>query len=386
MMDRLGIALATTLPLAMTTLTSAQGGDDPDHCTPIVLGEVVQGTTDGYTDVSDEVCPYTGSTSPDVYYCYAPTADHHLTVSLCESDYDTKVYVYDADLELIVNALGETSCNDDACSSAMGGQFRSLLTCVPVEAGATYYVVVDGWNGASGAYTLELDVTTPDELCLPDEPCAPLECPPDGVDEGETCVPGAPDDFNGGCDAPSGAAFSPIACGTTVCGETWLTPGTRDGDWYSVTTAARSSLSWAVIAEFDMIIARADNGGVDDCAAAGGFAELLIAADPCDLRAIDPPPLDPGTYWFYVAPNFTGAIACGADGGRYLATLSCVDEDPPCPSDLDGDGATAFGDLLLLLLGWGPCPPDCPGDLDGDEAVAFGDLLLLLLAWGPCPG
>ncbi len=58
-----------------------------------------------------------------------------------------------------------------------------------------------------------------------------------------------------------------------------------------------------------------------------------------------------------------------------------------CPEDLDGDGAVAFGDLILVLSAWGACPVEgaCPEDLDGDGDVAFSDLLILLAAWGPCP-
>ena len=53
----------------------------------------------------------------------------------------------------------------------------------------------------------------------------------------------------------------------------------------------------------------------------------------------------------------------------------------PCPTDLDGSGATGFDDLLLVLTQYGG-----PGsaDLDGSGAVGFSDLLLLLAAWGPC--
>lgn len=58
-----------------------------------------------------------------------------------------------------------------------------------------------------------------------------------------------------------------------------------------------------------------------------------------------------------------------------------------CPSDLDGDGAVGFGDVIAILSTWGPCnhPTDCPEDLDGDGMIGFSDLLLILGEWGPCP-
>jgi len=55
----------------------------------------------------------------------------------------------------------------------------------------------------------------------------------------------------------------------------------------------------------------------------------------------------------------------------------------PC-TNLDGDNATGFSDLLELLAFWGPCA-GCPADLDGSGIVDFSDLLELLASWGPCP-
>lgn len=82
---------------------------------------------------------------------------------------------------------------------------------------------------------------------------------------------------------------------------------------------------------------------------------------------------------------FTGDLVAPQAGGL-LQPAGVLFVDAACPTDLDDDGATAFGDLLALLAEFGPCPVGgaCPGDLDGDGAVAFGDLLMLLAAWGPC--
>jgi hypothetical protein len=57
--------------------------------------------------------------------------------------------------------------------------------------------------------------------------------------------------------------------------------------------------------------------------------------------------------------------------------------------DLDGDETVGFGDLLIVLAEWGPCPEPCvpltcPADLDRSCAVDFGDLLLVLSGW--CEG
>lgn len=55
-----------------------------------------------------------------------------------------------------------------------------------------------------------------------------------------------------------------------------------------------------------------------------------------------------------------------------------------CETDLDGSGATAVPDLLVMLGQWGSCA-GCPGDLNDDGMVDVVDLLELLGAWGPCP-
>ena len=58
---------------------------------------------------------------------------------------------------------------------------------------------------------------------------------------------------------------------------------------------------------------------------------------------------------------------------------------PPCPTDLNGDGATGTADLLDLLAAWGFKEPGHPADFNGDNFVGTADLLILLGNWGPCP-
>jgi hypothetical protein len=59
---------------------------------------------------------------------------------------------------------------------------------------------------------------------------------------------------------------------------------------------------------------------------------------------------------------------------------------PPCPADLNGDGAVNGDDLGGLLGAWGPCPgAACPADLNSDAIVNGDDLGALLSAWGACP-
>ncbi|MCP3903936.1 MAG: hypothetical protein GY715_09910 [Planctomycetes bacterium] len=68
---------------------------------------------------------------------------------------------------------------------------------------------------------------------------------------------------------------------------------------------------------------------------------------------------------------------------RDLNENGIPDECEP-PEDLDGDGDVDFGDILVLISMWGPCPPlpePCPADLNGNGIVDFGDILLIIGAW-----
>jgi len=73
--------------------------------------------------------------------------------------------------------------------------------------------------------------------------------------------------------------------------------------------------------------------------------------------------------FFFIFQNWI----TGLDNVRITTT-------PARTEDLDGSGDVGFGDLLILLGAWGPCPA-CPADLDGDGTVGFSDLLQLLAAW-----
>jgi len=124
-----------------------QGGDNINDATVIsTLPYNTTGTTAGYTNDYDEVCPYTGSTSPDVVYSFAPGSDITVDISLCaNSAYDTKLYVY-------ANSVGNlVECIDDNCPG-----YLSEILGLNLTAGNTYYIVVDGYGGASGAYTFDM--------------------------------------------------------------------------------------------------------------------------------------------------------------------------------------------------------------------------------------
>jgi hypothetical protein len=156
-------ALAEKAPYNYGTyngLVERQGGDTVATATPITaLPFSGAGTTVGYANNYDAVCPYTNSTSPDVVYSFTPGVTCLLDITLCAGSlYDTKLYVLDAGLSVV-------ACNDDFCPGYVSELVTANGTAVPVTAGALYYIVVDGYGGASGTYTIDItgDCFTPTE-------------------------------------------------------------------------------------------------------------------------------------------------------------------------------------------------------------------------------
>jgi hypothetical protein len=361
-----GVGFACVASLATVALTSgafAQGGDNPTTATVIpALPFADTGTTVGYANDSDEVCPYTGSTSPDVYYSYTPGSNQQITVDLCDSLYDTKTYVYDSFLALVdTRPAGAPACNDDFCTSPNGAPFRSFLACVNVAAGATHYIVVDGWLGSLGSYQIDVSVTDPAQC----GPCI-VECPAGSNLEPDDCQFGNPapnDQVNGGCNATP-PAFTAIVCDKLYCGTGYFDGAFRDTDWWKLAPlGASATFTVKGRSEFDSVYGRVQNNGVDSCAGVSAFAEFVVLPNCVDANLVTAR-LDPGTYWFFVGPQFTDLVDCNQPAGgppaeigeNYTLEVNCELNNPPCPWDFNGDNMVGFADLLKVLSEWGPCP------------------------------
>ncbi len=268
----------------------------------------------------DTACPFTGSTSKDAVYSYTPSSDQCVDVTLCNgnTDYDTKVYVYAGSC-----AGSAIACNDDSCSSPLFSDYVSSLSGVALTGGTTYYFVVDGYAGACGNFVLDIN-----QVACP-APCG--ICPPGGIAENEPDC-GLPDDtVNGGCNSVP-AVFGSITCGQTVCGTSAWDGSSRDTDWYQVTFATQTEFTWSVQAEFAAVIGMVETSplGNPDCATATALDPFAVTTN-CGVGTVTRC-VPPGTYWFFVAPDFNGpTFTCGAD---YTASLSCVDcVAPTCSGD-----------------------------------------------------
>ena len=153
----------------MVTNNSRDTGDDISDPFILTIPEsgdtLITGSTVGFTNDYDEVCPYSGSTSPDVVYkLVLADSVNGLIIDLCESFYDTKVYMYLED-SLATGDTTNIACNDDYCSASHGQSWTSYIELGHqlfggVSAG-TYYIVIDGYFGDAGEYAMDVKVMSP---------------------------------------------------------------------------------------------------------------------------------------------------------------------------------------------------------------------------------
>ena len=108
-------------------------------CGDTITGNTLQGTDSG------------GNLAADLWYSFTGQGiAQDVTASLCESDYDTLIRVFDA-------CDGtEIATNDDSCGIQSELTFTSNGT-------STYFIMVEGYASGAGEFTLEL-------TCTPDNP------------------------------------------------------------------------------------------------------------------------------------------------------------------------------------------------------------------------
>ena len=214
------------------------------------------------------------------------------------------------------------------------------------------------------------DATCQATVCAVDPFCCNVEW--DGICAGE-----AQSMCGDLCSGTTFPYFSPIACGQTYCGSGAFNGSLRDTDWYEIVVATDTEFTWCLSggagfegAEFDWVIGMVETSplGAPDCATATALDPFLIGdrcTPGCVTRCVPP-----GTYWWFVAPQFNQIYPCPSD---YNVTLTCVacDAPEPPPNDLceDAIALTLPADVsgstdLASVDPWPPCdfgPPSAPG-------------------------
>ncbi len=198
------------------------------------------GSTDGRANDFSPISPCNNTNAPDVVYEFTPAISQVYNISLMGSSYDTYLYVHTLGSCPGIFSVG---CNDDN-----GANLASYLS-LSLTAGQVYYIIVDGYDINSGAYTL--NVTSNCEVAC--QPGDVLEC------TGEVVAPGhETTDCNGGCNNTmfgGVASFQDILPVQTVCGNTFTHP-TADGsfilpdvDAYRLTITEACSIAVTVNSE-----------------------------------------------------------------------------------------------------------------------------------------
>jgi hypothetical protein len=300
--------------------TIRQGGDTIADAVTIAIPYNGAGTTAGYTNDYDEVCPYSGSTSPDVVYTFTVATARALDVDLAGSSYDTKVYLYDAALELI-------ACNDD-----YHPDYTSRIEGVEVAADETYYLVIDGYGGDAGEYALAIEDFIPCDLTIP----------ADALPEGEPpLVNGYIDCYNNGCQ-------------TSICDGV----GTQEFQYLEGNLAGElvfHGLSgWYIgpdggqYREGDYFIAYLGDTGVMEITMDAEYALYMFEIRPTDCASM-------AVYQnVVVGPCAPATMTVTGDPGQEIWLLPLPTTfEPPYGADGDGDGLAEF-DYLLEFTGMAP--------------------------------
>jgi hypothetical protein len=160
-------------------------------------GGTFTGTTDGLSTLNGG-CGGDGGAAERVYRWTAPTTGQ-VVIRTCGdgTDFDTRLYVFGSTCEGAVLA-----CNNDAvgCGTGEPSVGRGSKLSLTVTAGETYHIVVDGFAGAEGNYSLFVGVPT---VCGDGVRAGGEQC--DGADAG-LCGSGA---CTAGCLCTSPAAGLP---------------------------------------------------------------------------------------------------------------------------------------------------------------------------------
>jgi len=219
----------TTYLLQVGGFNSATGSSDltvslvtQDSCAGAVAISGASGTVATSTVGQTPDAPAGCFATPDIWFAWTapPGPGGSATFSFCPAQggsagYDTVLSMHTA------CGAAASACNDDFCGLSSSITFAATGS-------TTYLIRVAGFSG-TGTGTMGWSFAG--------GPC--ITPPAGGIAEGEPCGT----DTNGGCNSIP-PIFSAISIGDTILGNAWASGGTRDTDWYQVTTPSNGTLTW----------------------------------------------------------------------------------------------------------------------------------------------
>lgn len=180
------------LLIALLCTLNLFSNDACENAQLLICGEVIMDST---SEATEDTAPYCGTliSAPGKWFQFEGTGDE-VQVKTCQSSYDTRLSVYQGDCENLVCEGG----NDDRCGLQSQLTFNS-------EEGVIYLILVNGSNGATGEFQLEL-------ICVENGCTDEMACnynPAATVDDGNCNEP----DCAGNCDGEeTGSTLAGAPC------------------------------------------------------------------------------------------------------------------------------------------------------------------------------
>jgi hypothetical protein len=351
-----GIACSCGLVLAVAATATAQPAND--SCgTPesfVGFGSVAFSTIGATTDGSPAIeCNFFGQEQiyNDIWFRWTSDASTLVRLSLCESDYDTKIAVYVAPPKgACVDSSAILACNDDSCG------LRSQAT-FPAADGETYVIRIGSYGTKASQGSTGNGIMLIESGVLADVTDPATEQRYLLAETGSWTDAEATAQLLGGhlasiqSQAENDFIQENFGFFDGVDRRLWIgfTDEGSEGDWF-----------WSDGSEVDYT--NWNDGEPNNAGDNEHFAEMLGSNGRWNDIT------DAGGSFPHLAVIEVGPGGGGPPGG--------------CPGDFDGDGFVSGVDLGVLLSKWGG-----PGeaDLDGDGIVSGIDLGIVLAAWGQCP-
>ena len=154
-----GAQIVAELPLSVVKALSERGIAVVPAERSLASGQPKAGDRCATADPIEAGITYTGATtwiSPQAWFSFTPAESGTFQISLEGSDFDTALYVYDA-------CDGNPLAFDDD-----GGPALTSRLVMPMEAGTSYFILIEGFWGDAGNYVLLVEprVLGPGEMCL----------------------------------------------------------------------------------------------------------------------------------------------------------------------------------------------------------------------------
>ena len=304
-------------------------------------------STDGFNPTFAEcgVNPNETSFLNDVWFNLSVPVSGELSLSLCQTLWDTRLEVYS-------NCSGSlVACNDDAC----GPNGRSSALSFLAIAQQVYKVRVGGYSLSDrGAGTLMITEPAPGLSCnVP----LPLQV---GTTNFNRAGAQVDQDYAGFCD------MGPYGTDTNYnCVFYKITPALSGLYTFSTCniTGYDTRLSIQTSCNVNSVVACNDDG-----AGCGSYTSIMTAQLAC------------GVDYIVAIGGYDESISLGA-GSLTVSVASPVNCSAPCPGDFNGDRIRNGLDLAVILSGWGAAS----GDLNSDGTTNGLDLAIILSGWGACP-